>query len=372
MFWPVFLVAILAAIIASQAMLSGAFAILSKALSLGCFPRVEVVHTSSKYAGQVYLPEVNFLIGAASVAVTLGFQTTANIGNAYGICVVTVFSITTHLLAVVMLLVWRAHPALSAAFYAVFGLVEFLYLSSILSKFAEGGYLPFCFSLVLMALMAAWHYVHVLRYRYELDRAVPAAELAAVLARRDVRRVPGVGLLYSELVQGIPPVFPRLVDKIPSVHAVFVFVSIKHLPIPRVAAPERFIFRRVGPVSHRVFRCVARYGYTDPMEGHREFAAFLLDRLKTFVQEEAAFAPSSGSSAAVAEEEQRFIDAEAERGVVYLMGEATVTAAAGSSLLKRVVVNSVYGFLRKNLRESHKALSIPKDQLLRVGITYEI
>ncbi|XP_066327538.1 LOW QUALITY PROTEIN: potassium transporter 19-like [Miscanthus floridulus] len=372
MFWPVFLVAILSAIIASQAMLSGAFAILSKALSLGCFPRVEVVHTSSKYAGQVYLPEVNFLIGAASVAITLGFQTTANIGNAYGICVVTVFSITTHLLAVVMLLVWRAHPALSAAFYAVFSLVEFLYLSSILSKFAEGGYLPFCFSLVLMALMAAWHYVHVLRYWYELDRAVPAAELAAVLVRRDVRRVPGVGLLYSELVQGIPPVFPRLVDKIPSVHAVFVFVSIKILPIPRVAAPERFIFRRVGPVDHRVFRCVARYGYTDPMEGHREFAAFLLDRLKTFVQEEAAFAASSGSSAAVAEEEQRFIDAEAERGVVYLMGEATVTAAAGSSLLKRVVVNSVYGFLRKNLRESHKALSIPKDQLLRVGITYEI
>jgi KUP system potassium uptake protein len=93
-----------------------------------------------------------------NAAVTLGFQTTANIGNAYGICVVTVFSITTHLAAVVMLLVWRAHPALSAAFYVVFGLIEieFLY-SSILSKFAEGGYLPFCLSLVLMALMVAWH-----------------------------------------------------------------------------------------------------------------------------------------------------------------------------------------------------------------------
>ena len=77
-----------------------------------------------------------------------------------------------------------------------------------------------------------------------------------------------VGLLCSELVQGIPAVFPRLVDKIPSVHAVFVFVvSIKHLPIPHVAAPERFVYRRVGPVSHHVFRCVARYGYTDPMVG---------------------------------------------------------------------------------------------------------
>ncbi|CAL5021745.1 unnamed protein product [Urochloa decumbens] len=374
MFWPVFVVAIMAAIIASQAMLSGAFAILSKALSLGCFPPVEVVHTSSKYEGQVYLPEVNFLIGAASVAVTLAFQTTANIGNAYGICVVTVFSITTHLMAVVMLLAWRTPLPAVAAFYAAFGLAEFLYLSSILSKFAEGGYLPFCFSLVLMALMAAWHYVHVLRYWHELHRAVPAAELAAVLARRDVRRVPGVGLLYSELVQGIPPVFHRLVEKIPSVHAVFVFVSVKRLPVPRVAAPERFIFRRVGAGGERVFRCVARYGYTDPMEEHAEFAAGLLERLKVFVQEEAAFAGGGGSAAAAVavEEGQRLIDAEAARGVVYLMGEATVTAKAGSSLVKRVVVNNVYGFLRKNLRETHKALSIPKDQLLRVGITYEI
>jgi KUP system potassium uptake protein len=386
----VFVVAIMAAIIASQAMLSGAFAILSKALSLGCFPRVQVVHTSSKYEGQVYIPEVNFLIGAASVAVTLAFQTTDNIGNAYGICVVTVFSITTHLMAVVMLLVWRTHPALVAAFYAGFGFVEFIYLSSILSKFAEGGYLPFCFALVLMALMASWHYVHVRRYWYELDRAVDADELAAVLARRDVRRVPGVGLLYSELVQGIPPMFPRLVDKIPSVHAVLVFVSVKHLPIPRVPPPERFIFRRVGPAGDCVFRCVARYGYTDPLESHVEFAASLLGGLKVFVQEEAAFArlPSldgdDEDDAAVAcdaqraqmastvQEQQRFIAAEAERGVVYLMGESSVTAAAGSSVLKRVVVNSVYGFLRKNLRESHKALSIPKDQLLRVGITYEI
>jgi KUP system potassium uptake protein len=376
MFWPTFIVAIFAAIIASQAMLSGAFAILSKALSLGCFPRVEVVHTSNKHAGQVYIPEVNFLIGAASIVVTLAFQTTTNIGNAYGICVVTVFSITTHLMTVVMLLIWKNHMIYIVAFYVVFGLAEFLYLSSILSKFAEGGYLPFCFSLVLMALMATWHYVHVHRYWYELDHVVPAAELTALLGRHDVRRVAGMGLLYSELVQGIPPVFPRLVDKIPSVHAVFVFMSIKNLPIPRVAPPERFIFRRVGPAKHRMFRCVARYGYTDQIEGTKEFSAFLLDRLKMFIEDEAAFDVDDhvrrGVQMAAAEEEKRFIDAEAEHGVVYLMGEADVAAAAGSSVMKKMVVNCVYNFLRKNLSDSHKALSIPKDQLLKVGITYEI
>ncbi|KAM3296469.1 hypothetical protein ACQJBY_038683 [Aegilops geniculata] len=383
MFWPTFIVAILAAIIASQAMLSGAFAILYKALSLGCFPRVEVVHTSKKYAGQVYIPEVNFLIGAASIIVTLAFQTTTNIGNAYGICVVMVFSITTHLMTVVMLLVWKRNIAFIAAFYVIFGTTELLYLSSILSKFAEGGYLPFCFSLVLMALMATWHYVHVSRYWYELDNVVPAADLTALLGRPDVRRVPGVGLLYSELVQGIPPVLPRLVDKMPSVHAVFVFMSIKNLPIPRVPVPERFIFRRVGPAEHRMFRCVARYGYTDQIEAAKDFSASLLDGLKLFIYEEAAFCcqhtdDDDGDGAlrvaqlAAAEEEKRFIDAELERGVVYLTGEADVVAAPGSSVMKRIVVNYVYTFLRRNLSESHKALAIPKDQLLKAGITYEI
>jgi len=84
MFWPTFIIAILSAIIASQAMLLGAFAILSKALSLGCFPSVQVIHTSKSYAGQVYIPEVNFLMGLASIIVTITFRTTTEIGNAYG------------------------------------------------------------------------------------------------------------------------------------------------------------------------------------------------------------------------------------------------------------------------------------------------
>ncbi|XP_066348162.1 potassium transporter 1-like [Miscanthus floridulus] len=416
LFWPTFIVAILAAIIASQAMLSGAFAILSKALSLGCLPRVQVIHTSKKYEGQVYLPEVNFFMGLASIIVTIAFRTTTSIGNAYGICVVTTFSITTHLMTVVMLVIWKKHIVYVLLFYVVFGFTELIYLSSILSKFIQGGYLPFCFALVLMTLMATWHYVHVKRYWYELDHIVPTNQMTTLLEKNDVRRIPGVGLLYTELVQGIPPVFPRLIKKIPSVHAIFLFMSIKHLPIPHVAPAERFLFRQVGPREQRMFRCVARYGYSDALEEPKEFAAFLVDRLKMFIQEEIAFAqnneaeneddeaadqqaparPRRSTSSVVhseeaiqsrvstnsgritfhanqtAEEEKQLIDREVERGVVYLMGEANVSAGPKSSILKKIVVNYIYTFLRKNLTEGHKALAIPKDQLLKVGITYEI
>lgn len=78
------MVAVAAAVIASQAMISGAFAIITQSLSLGCFPRVKVVHTSAKYEGQVYIPEINYMLMVACVIVTLGFKTTEKIGNAYG------------------------------------------------------------------------------------------------------------------------------------------------------------------------------------------------------------------------------------------------------------------------------------------------
>lgn len=84
LFWPTYLVAVSAAIIASQAMISGAFAIISQSQALGCFPRVRVFHTSPKYEGQVYIPEINYALMIACVIVTVGFKTTEKIGNAYG------------------------------------------------------------------------------------------------------------------------------------------------------------------------------------------------------------------------------------------------------------------------------------------------
>ena len=300
-------------------------------------------------------------------------------------------------MTIVMLLVWRKKFIFILLFYVVFSSIELIYLSSILTKFVQGGYLPFCFSLVLMALMITWHYVQVMKYWYELDHIVPADEVTALLEKHEVRRIPGVGLLYSDLVQGIPPVFPRLVQRIPSVHSVFLFMSIKHLPIPHVAPVERFLFRQVGPREHRMFRCVARYGYSDMLEELVLFKGFLLERLKMFIQEEVVFETNSiagdtqtsldevidpevcvhdenitSDLALWVEKEKQLIDTEMERGVVYLMGETNVIAGPKSSAAKKIVVDYVYTFLRKNLMEGEKVLSIPKDQLLKVGITYEI
>uniref|UniRef100_A0A453BR77 Potassium transporter n=1 Tax=Aegilops tauschii subsp. strangulata TaxID=200361 RepID=A0A453BR77_AEGTS len=245
LFWPTFVLAIAASIIGSQAMISCAFATISHSQALGCFPRVKILHTSKQYQGQLYIPEVNFLLGFAACVVTVAFKTTVVIGEAHGS----------------------------------------VYLSSVLYKFLHGGYIPVVISAVLMAVMIVWHYVHVKRYKYELERTVSPDKVRELLDGRDLRKVPGVGLFYTDLVQGIPPVFPHLIEKIPSIHAVLLFVSVKHLPVPHVDMSERFLFRQVEPREHKLYRCVARYGYRDPLEEAKDFAANLVERLQYYIRD---------------------------------------------------------------------------------------
>ncbi|KAH6837906.1 high affinity K+ transporter 5 [Perilla frutescens var. hirtella] len=428
-YWPTFVVANAAAIIASQAMISGAFAIISQSLSMGCFPRVKVVHTSTKYEGQVYIPEINYLLMIACVIVTYGFKTTEKIGNAYGIAVVAVMLITTSLLTLIMLMVWKTKIWWISLFFIVFMSIEMVYFSSVLYKFTQGGYLPLALSLALMIMMAVWHFAHQQRYIYELQNKVSAGYVHDLAKDKDIKKLPGIGFFYSELVQGIPPMFPHFISNIPSIHSVIIFVSIKSIPISKVALEERFLFRQVEPREAKLFRCVVRYGYKDVIEEPKEFERQIIENLKQFIRHEHfmleaddhqqlstvaqsglissdgkarkssastvhvedlvpprvssgsiqsfnAVVRSADSSNRIriggAEEEMQAVDAAMEKGVFYLIGEAEVVAKKEASLLKKFVINYAYSFLRKNFRQGEKVLAIPRNKLLRVGMTYEI
>jgi len=353
-----------------------------------------------------------------------------------GICVVLVMIITTLLLTIVMLLIWKISIWWIAVFFIVFMSSELIYLSAILYRFAHGAYVPVAMSAVLMAVMIVWHYVHVKKYNFELEHSVPRDKVKELLGRRDIQRVPGIGLFYNELVQGIPPVFPHLIEKIPSIHSVLIFVSMKHLPIPSVDMSERFLFRQVDREDYKVFQCVARYGYRDPFEEAKDFVDKLVEYLQYYIRDVNLYgvgsepmliqsssyrscrADSFGThekpsvKAVYAEEmltpaesfsehtrqasgkskhftqfqgekmnvvemmkiqqEQQAILEEMNKGVVYIFGESEVVARPHSSLLKKIVVNYIYSFLRKNSRNGEKMMSIPRRQVLKVGISYEI
>ncbi|GKU96314.1 hypothetical protein SLEP1_g9563 [Rubroshorea leprosula] len=435
LYWPQNIVALLASIVASQIMISGTFSVISQSLSLGCFPKVKVIHTSAKYEGQVYIPEINYLLMTACVMVATVFKTPQNIANAYGITVAAVMFITTCMVTLIMLVIWKISIWWIALFFLIFGSVEAIFFSSVLHKFILGGYLPVGMAIVLMTVMATWHYVHQKRYLFELKHKVSSEFIRQIAENPAVNRVPGIGIFYSELVQGIPPIFPHFVVQIPSIHSVLVFVSIKKIPVTRVALEERFMFRQVGPREYRMFRCVVRYGYMDVMGETEVFEHQLVEHLKDFIRHEyylaeggAAIEPeipqlsillgndgktngnikssvyaeeslqqqnnlspvssgsiqsfravkSNASSQIISaplqgvDEEIQFLQKAKDEGVVYLLAEAEVVAEKKSSVFKKIIVNYLYSFIRRNFRQGETVLIIPHTRILRVGMTYEI
>ncbi|KAL4362165.1 hypothetical protein GQ457_04G028640 [Hibiscus cannabinus] len=404
MFWPMFIVSIVAAVIASQAMISGTFSIVQQSLSLGCFPRVKVVHTSAHHKGQVYIPEVNYFLMLACVAVTFGFKTTEKIGNAYGIAVVFVMTLTSSLLILIMIMIWKTNLFFIILYAVTIGFVELLYLSAVLYKFTSGGYLPLTFSAFLMAVMYVWHNVYIKKYHYELGHKISLARLEEISKDRRMARIPGLAMFYSELVQGIPPIFEHYVSNVPALHSVIIFVSMKSLHINKVPAEERYLFRRVEPKELFAFQCVVRYGYKDVLE--EAFEETLVSRLKEFIQEETELQMElvsanlkvakrgSGTDEETVESNDEIINAEPtdveklqqimlqeieqvdqaweESGIVHLIGQSEVTANKKASIVKRVLIDYAYNLLKKNLRETENVFDIPYDRMIKVGMIYEL
>ncbi|CAN6325292.1 unnamed protein product [Urochloa humidicola] len=293
--WPVLVLAILASVVGSQAIISGTFSIINQSQSLSCFPRVKVVHTSEKIHGQIYIPEINWLLMILCIAVTVGFRDTKHMGNASGLAVITVMLVTTFLTSLVIVLCWHRPPLLALAFLLFFGSIEALYFSASLIKFLEGAWLPILLALILMAVMLVWHYTTIKKYEFDLHNKVTLEWLLALGDKLGMVRVPGIGLVYTDLTSGVPANFSRFVTNLPAFHRVLVFVCVKSVPVPHVLPAERYLIGRVGPPGHRSYRCIVRYGYRDVHQDVDSFETELVETLATFIKLDASYRCSEAS-----------------------------------------------------------------------------
>ncbi|CAN1353638.1 Potassium transporter 2 [Linum perenne] len=281
---PVLILAILASVVGSQAIISGTFSIINQSQSLSCFPRVKVVHTSDKIHGQIYIPEINWILMILCIAVTIGFRDTKHMGNASGLAVMTVMLVTTCLTSLVIVLCWHKPPVLALVFLLFFGSIELLYFSASLTKFKEGAWLPMLMALILVTIMLMWHYATVKKYEYDLQNKVSLDWLLALGPSLGVARVPGIGLVFSDLTSGIPANFSRFVTNLPAYHRVVVFVCVKSVTVPHVPPAERYLVGRVGPPEHRSYRCIVRYGYRDVHQDVHSFESELVAKLADFIR----------------------------------------------------------------------------------------
>ncbi|WOG97135.1 hypothetical protein DCAR_0416474 [Daucus carota subsp. sativus] len=286
-FWPVFIIATLAAIVASQAIITATFSIVKQCHALGCFPRIKVVHTSKHIFGQIYIPEINWILMILTLAVAVGFQDTTLIGNAYGLACMTVMFITTFLMALVIIFVWQRSIVLASAFLIFFWFIEGIYLSAAFIKIPQGGWISLLLSCIFLIVMFVWHYGTRRKYNFDLHNKVSLKWLLGLGPSLGIVRVPGIGLVYSELATGVPAIFSHFVTNLPAFHNVLVFVCVKSVPVPFVSPEERFLIGRICPRPYRMYRCIVRYGYKDIQRDDGNFEDLIIQSIAEFIQMEA-------------------------------------------------------------------------------------
>lgn len=196
----------------------------------------------------------------------------------------TVMLVTTCLTSLVIILCWHKPPLLALCFLLFFGSIELLYFSASLTKFREGAWFPILLALFLMIIMFLWHYATIKKYEYDLHNKVSLEWLLALGPSLGVARVPGIGLVFTDLTTGIPANFSRFVTNLPAYHRIIVFVCVKSVPVPHVTAAERYLVGRVGPAAHRSYRCIVRYGYRDVHQDVDSFESELVQMLADFIQ----------------------------------------------------------------------------------------
>ncbi|KAI4347000.1 hypothetical protein L6164_007855 [Bauhinia variegata] len=428
--WPVLAIAILAAVVGSQAVITGTFSIIKQCSALGCFPKVKIVHTSSKMHGQIYIPEINWSLMLLCLAITVGFRDTKRMGNAAGLAVITVMLVTTCLMSLVIVLCWHKSVLLAICFIFFFGSIEALYFSASLIKFLQGAWVPIALSFIFLVVMYVWHYGTLKKYEFDVQNKVSINWLLGLGPSLGIVRVRGIGLIHTELVSGIPAIFSHFVTNLPAFHQVVVFLCIKSVPVPHVRPEERFLVGRVGPREYRLYRCIVRYGYRDFHKDDIEFEKDLLCSIAEFIRSEASrcsqgenseddarmtvvgtssksgvrmcenyqdsfemegtselrevqsservkkrvrfVVPDSPQINSDAREELQELMEAREAGMAFIMGHCYVRAKRGSSWIKKVVINYGYEFLRRNSRGPTYALSIPHASTLEVGMIYNV
>jgi len=258
--YPLIGVATIAAIIASQALISGAFSLTQQCVQLGYSPRVTIVHTSAREAGQIYIPEINHALMVGCLLVVLGFQSSSALGAAYGIAVTGTMAITSVLFVVVAASrwnwpLWRAY-SLGAAFLVV----DLAFLGANALKIGHGGWVPLAIAVALFTLMTTWKRGRdILRERLK-DITMPLQTFLESLGTSSIPRVLGTAVFMTSETGGAPVVLLHHLKHNKVLHEKVILLSIQTADVPEVSNDERMAVSRL---DHGFLSVAVRYGFME-------------------------------------------------------------------------------------------------------------
>jgi KUP system potassium uptake protein len=336
--YPLIVLATVAAIIASQAVISGAFSLTRQAIQLGYSPRMQIEHTSSREMGQIYVKTVNIALALVTVLLVLGFGSSSRLAAAYGVAVSGEMVLTTLLLYLLMRTAWGWTTARALAVAGLFLIVDVVFFAANALKIPHGGWAPLAIALVVYLLMTTWKSGRAILAKRMDEKSVPLKMLLADLAAEPPIRVPGTAVFMYGSVDGTPPALVHNLAHNKVLHEKIVFLTVMTEEIPHVPARERATVSRLSKGFHRV---VARYGFMED--------------------------PDIDEVLAACKEQQLDIPVE---GTTFFMGRETLLASdrPGMALWRE----RLFAFMSRNAMRATAFFKIPPNQVFEVGAQVEL
>ncbi|MFB4303261.1 potassium transporter Kup [Actinomadura sp. NTSP31] len=260
---PMVVLATAATVIASQAVISGAFSVSRQAVRLGFLPYLRIRHTSSREAGQVYLPAVNWILFAGVLVLMLGFRSSGRLATAYGLAVTGTFLITTALFLVVARVAWRWAAWKLAAAGVVLGGAEAAYFAANLTKVAHGGWLPLLIGVAVFTIMKTWERGREIVTDRRTAKEGPLPEFIEKLHREGVQRVPGTAVFPHPTKMTTPLALRANYEHNHVVHEHVVIVSMISENVPYVPAAEQLAIDDLGYRDDGILHVTVRHGFQD-------------------------------------------------------------------------------------------------------------
>ncbi len=258
--FPLILLATAATVIASQAVITGAFSISHQALQLGFLPRMHIQHTSESMQGQVYMPRINWSLMVATMVLVVGFGSSSKLAAAYGIAVTGNMVMTTLLASIVFIEIWRWSKLKTVLLVALFLTVDLAFFSASLLKIPDGGWVPLLIGSIIFTLMLTWKTGRYLVFTRLKSEAMAIEPFIEAVGAHPPPRVPGTALFMTPNPEGVPHAMLHNLKHNKVLHEKVVILTVKFLDFPHTNLEERVT---VEALPYEFYRVTVRYGFKD-------------------------------------------------------------------------------------------------------------
>jgi KUP system potassium uptake protein len=254
---PLVVLATMATVIASQAVISGAFSITRQAVQLGYLPRLRILHTSASTEGQIYIPFINWTLLVLVIMLVLGFETSSNLAAAYGISVTGTMFISTCMMGILIVYVWKWNRWLAGLFIGTFVVIDGAYFTANLTKIPDGGWFPLAVGLVAFTMLTTWARGRFLMNQRLTESAMPM-EVFIKSASRTATRVPGTAVFMTSTATGVPHALLHNLKHNKVLHERILILTVIIDEIPFIDLEDRI---EVVDLGENFYRMILRYGF---------------------------------------------------------------------------------------------------------------